>query len=263
MILIGIISMAGIGLILAIVLVVANQKLGVVEDPRIEQIFSFLPGVNCGACGNASCYNFAENIIKQQTNNICPIGGVATAKNIAKVLGTENQEMDHKCAILYCRGGIDKANSKKYIGIKDCLAASLINGGNKFCIYGCLGFGSCAKVCPKKAIKMNNGLPEINSELCSGCGLCVKECPRKIIGLVKKKKMPFVACASLNSGKEVRIHCKIGCIGCGVCVKICPIKNIELKNNLAYIINPEICNDCDKCIVKCPTKAIIFTSSLN
>ncbi|MEG2318934.1 MAG: 4Fe-4S binding protein, partial [Mucinivorans sp.] len=46
------------------------------------------------------------------------------------------------------------------------------------------------------------------------------------------------------------------CIGCGKCDKACAFEAITLENNLAYI-DPEKCRLCRKCVVECPTGAII------
>ena len=45
--------MAGLGIALAGVLAVANKKLFVYEDPRIDELEELLPKTNCGACGCA------------------------------------------------------------------------------------------------------------------------------------------------------------------------------------------------------------------
>lgn len=48
----------------------------------------------------------------------------------------------------------------------------------------CVACGCCAKVCPRNAITIPNGLHAIiHTESCVGCGLCAKECPASIITL--------------------------------------------------------------------------------
>ncbi|MBW2399011.1 MAG: Fe-S cluster protein, partial [Deltaproteobacteria bacterium] len=44
-------AIAGLTLVLASLLVLANKKLYVVEDPRIDIVEDMLPLANCGACG--------------------------------------------------------------------------------------------------------------------------------------------------------------------------------------------------------------------
>ncbi len=55
--------MTGIGLVFAIILTIAYRFLRVEEDPRIEQTEGLLPGSNCGACGQAGCHAFAEQLV--------------------------------------------------------------------------------------------------------------------------------------------------------------------------------------------------------
>jgi hypothetical protein len=52
--------MGGLGVILAIVLAIADKKFYVWEDPRIDEVEAMLPLANCGACGCPGCRAFAE-----------------------------------------------------------------------------------------------------------------------------------------------------------------------------------------------------------
>ena len=40
----------------------------------------------------------------------------------------------------------------------------------------CTGCGSCVYYCKEKAIKIRNGISELNEEKCVQCGMCVKSC---------------------------------------------------------------------------------------
>jgi NADPH-dependent glutamate synthase beta subunit-like oxidoreductase len=54
----------------------------------------------------------------------------------------------------------------------------------KVCTVGCLGLGTCARVCPFDAITMGaDGLPVVSEERCTGCGTCERVCPKHIITL--------------------------------------------------------------------------------
>ena len=44
-------SLTILGLVLALVLYFTAQKFKVVEDPRIDDVETILPGANCGGCG--------------------------------------------------------------------------------------------------------------------------------------------------------------------------------------------------------------------
>ena len=46
----------------------------------------------------------------------------------------------------------------------------------------CVACGSCVDVCPREAIKIDQGcFARIDHSRCVGCGRCVRECPSSII----------------------------------------------------------------------------------
>ena len=49
----------------------------------------------------------------------------------------------------------------------------------------CVKCGHCAEVCPKKAISMEHGFPEINYHICIRCYCCHEFCPHKAMDLKK------------------------------------------------------------------------------
>ena len=69
------------------------------------------------------------------------------------------------------------------IGYTDCRTQFMVFGGNTSCASGCLGLGSCARVCPIDAIVLRNGTISV-TDFCNGCGVCVHSCPKKLIELV-------------------------------------------------------------------------------
>lgn len=49
----------------------------------------------------------------------------------------------------------------------------------------CVACGSCMKVCPLKAITVNNGVfAEVDINKCVGCGKCVAICPASTIEIL-------------------------------------------------------------------------------
>jgi RnfABCDGE-type electron transport complex B subunit len=258
MILAAFLSLTILGLLLGAVLAFASIKLHVEINPLIQQIEEILPGVNCGACGEAGCNGYAAAIVEKNVPiNLCAPGGTETAQAIAKLVGQEvKEDVIKKCGFVFCKGGKDAVEKFQYSGIQTCKAASIVDGGQKSCIYGCLGFGDCITVCKFDAITMTDqGVPVINPDKCVNCGACYKACPKNIIKEIEYKEMRRVICSSHDLGKIAKQVCKVACIGCGICVKNCPFDAITLENNLA-IINREKCTNCGICEVKCPTKAI-------
>ena len=48
---------------------------------------------------------------------------------------------------------------------------------------GCIGCGTCAKICPAKAISMQNKLPVIDRKACIHCFCCQEFCPKGAMGV--------------------------------------------------------------------------------
>ncbi|WP_041139157.1 4Fe-4S binding protein [Beduini massiliensis] len=52
----------------------------------------------------------------------------------------------------------------------------------------CVACGVCMNVCPKHAIKVENGIKAVvDKSLCIGCGICVKMCPAGIIDKAERR----------------------------------------------------------------------------
>ena len=257
--LVPMISLGGIGALLASILVFADKKLRVEEDPKLEAIQEILPGANCGACGLPGCHQFAEAVINgEQDPAGCSAGGPDVINAIGEILGIEIETGPPLKARVVCLGGHKQCGQKAdYRGIEDCRAAALVGGGDKDCAYGCLGYGSCVDSCPFGAMKMNaNGLPMINDDLCTGCGICADVCPKAVISLIPEGEKVLLGCSSPEKAKAVKSICSLGCIGCSLCAKICPEEAIVMKDNLP-IIDQEKCNACGDCIERCPTDSLI------
>ncbi|NLJ84156.1 MAG: RnfABCDGE type electron transport complex subunit B [Halanaerobiaceae bacterium] len=260
----SLITLGGLGVILAIGLGLAAKAFHIEKDERLELVENALPGVNCGACGYVGCAALAEAIVSGEAPvEGCPVGGSSTAQAIAEIMGTTATVGEREIAQVLCKGGLKETlTTVEYQGIQTCKAANMISGGTKSCQYGCLGLGDCAVACPFDAIIMNdNGLPEIDPDKCTGCGECVRACPRNIITMAPISKRTHIRCSSYDHGKVVRQICTVGCIGCGICSRVCPEDAIRMENNLA-IIDYEKCTNCGLCAEKCPTGTIEYSEIL-
>ncbi|MBR5124972.1 MAG: RnfABCDGE type electron transport complex subunit B [Clostridia bacterium] len=51
----------------------------------------------------------------------------------------------------------------------------------QMCDAGCIGCGICAKLCPEKAVTVDNNVAHIDQNACIGCGKCAEKCPAHII----------------------------------------------------------------------------------
>lgn len=256
-IIIAVLTLGVLGLIFGVGLALASKKLAVHLDPRLEKIHGLLPGSNCGACGIAGCFAFAQSLLSGKVSiDTCRVSEEDVKARIAEILGTQLETKVKQVATLHCNGGKKVKNRFLYQGIEDCVAANLVLGGQKECIFGCLGFGSCAKACSFGAIKMSNeGLPTVDINKCKACNKCVEVCPKKLFTLVPIKSNVYVACHCLDLGKDTKAVCPVGCIACGICEKTCKFDAIHVIDNLATI-DYNKCTSCGECEKACPVKCI-------
>lgn len=253
-----------IGIVFAIILGIAADKFYVPVDPKVQAIGELLPGANCGACGYPGCDNLAESLASGMAPiDACPIGGAELAEDLAELLGGEAGEFEKEVAVVMCQGDREVAEDKyEYIGISDCRAIALEQGGNKECLYGCLGGGTCQDVCDFGAVQMVNGLAVIDKDKCTACLKCVDVCPKSIIKMVPYDQEYQVLCNSKDKGGLVRKYCTKGCIGCNICVKQYP-EGFEIKDFLAKSsYNPDnydeeaLANAVEKCPNDCIRKNV-------
>lgn len=255
---------AAVGLLCAVMLVLAAKFFAVKEDETEKQIRACLPGANCGACGYAGCDGYAKALAadkesKSIKTNLCVPGGDAAARDIAEILGSEAEEVIEQVAIVHCYGDCNHtANKMDYVGIQSCEAAKTMYGGKGKCTFGCIGLGDCAKVCPKNAICIENGIAHVDTRKCIGCGLCARTCPRGLIGLMADKESVVVTCNNKEKGALARQKCSNGCIGCKKCEKNCPSGAIKVIDNLATI-DYSLCTACGECAKNCPVGCILVS----
>jgi len=252
--LLGISALFGIGLAFA------AKKFAVKEDPRVEQVSEALAHAHCGACGYPGCRQYAEAVVNDPDvkPTLCTPGGAATAEAVARLTGKVMEQTVPKIARVFCQGGCTKSKRRfKYEGVKDCRAAILASGGDKSCLYGCLGYGSCFKACPFGAIRMSEeNLPVIDPVKCTACGVCAQTCPTNVIEILPLAKEVLVKCHSKDKGPVTKKNCQLGCISCGLCVKVCPYNAAKVENFLSRI-DLDKCKVCGLCVTKCPTNAIV------
>lgn len=249
----------GTGLFIGLFLGVAGVKFAVEVDEKEVAVREVLPGNNCGGCGYAGCDGLAAAIAKGEAPvGACPVGGEPVAQEIAAIMGQEVGESVREVAFVKCGGDCETAKEDyTYTGVQDCeMMAFVPSGGAKKCVHGCLGYGSCVKVCGFDAIHIINGIAVVDKEACKACGKCVDKCPKHLIELVPYDQTTFVHCSSKDKGKVVTNSCEIGCIGCKKCEKACPSDAIKVTDFVAHIDYSK-CTNCGTCKETCPRHVII------
>ncbi len=247
----------GIAAICASALAMAAHCFAVAEDPQVAALEKELPGINCGACGYAGCSDYAKAIAAGEVDiDRCAPGGGDVLAALSALTGAAAAAFEKMVALVHCAGDADNAvHRHSYNGLMDCHAAHQLAGGDMTCGYGCLGYGSCARVCPVDAIEIKNNLAIVHPDLCIGCKACVTSCPRSIISMVPAAQKIHVLCNSKDKGPVAKKACKVACIGCRICAKLdeaaFTMDGFLAKRNYSHDVSN------DAVIDKCPGKCIV------
>lgn len=252
-------ALGGLTFVLTSLLVLAERRLKVVEDPRIDAVEEMLPHANCGACGFPGCRPFAEALVAAKAQpGKCSVGSDEDRGRIAAYLGVDVGEVTKIVARLACAGGAHVArNRARYDGMTTCAAAAQVAGGGKGCFWGCLGLADCEVACAFDAITMDrHGLPVVDEKKCTGCGDCVDACPKDLFSLHPSDHRLWVACKSLEAGDEILEDCEVACTACARCAMDAPAL-ITMKDNLP-VVDYTRNHATQLPIQRCPTGAIVW-----
>ena len=261
MILAAVAILGGVGLFFAILIAIANRRLKVWEDPRIDGVTALLPGANCGACGRPGCRAFAEALVKGEAQPAgCNVMNADAAGVVARYLGVDAGEARKKVARLLCAGGAHVTTQRaEYRGYESCAAATAVAGGGKGCAWGCLGLADCERACTFGAISMNDdGLPAVDVEKCTACGDCVKACPKGLFTVLPLDARLLVQCRNLVNGNEALAECRVACTACGKCVQDAAPGLISVASGVAAVNYDLIALAEERATERCPTGAIVW-----
>ncbi len=256
----AVLTLGGLTFVLASLLILANRRLYVWEDPRIDEVEELLPHANCGACGFPGCRPFAEALVSGKAAPAgCTVSDDEGRRRIADHLGVDVGSATKRVARLACAGGSNVArNRAHYVGHESCASAALVAGGPKSCFWGCIGLADCAVACTFDAIAMNrHRLPVVDEAKCTACGDCVDACPKDLFSIHDAAHRLWVACRSLEAGDEILADCEVACTACGRCAMDAPGGLIEMRDNLPVVDYTKNHATRDP-IRRCPTGAIVW-----
>lgn len=255
--LIALLLMSGLGVFLSLGLALADRRLHVHVDPRIDTLAGLLPGINCGACGRAGCRSYAEAIIAGlKTAGDCTVGGAHAAGYRA----THETAATRQVARLACAGGSNVArNHAVYQPGETCRGAAMLSGGAKGCVWGCIGLGDCEAVCEVGAIRLNeHNLPVVDEARCTACNDCVDVCPKDLFSIQLTSHHLWVACKSLAEGEEALAECAVACNGCGYCAEDAERGGVAMDRGLPVVDYSRNTTFTREIIQRCPTGAIVW-----
>ena len=159
----AILTLGLLALIAGLLLGYAAMYFHVEGNPVVEKVDQLLPQLQCGKCGYAGCYGYAEAVVKSEAEiNLCAPGGDSGMRAIASLLDRPLKPLAEEHPL---------TPVKKVAVIDEQL---------------CIGCTLCLQACPVDAILgAAKQLHTVLSDECTGCELCVPPCPVDCIQMVK------------------------------------------------------------------------------
>ena len=152
----AIISVAGLGMALGLLLSTAARFLRVEGDPLEAEVEAMLPGSQCGQCGFPGCGPAAAALVAGDAEaTLCPPGGQSLAVALAGKLGISadlGNMVEKEPMVAFVREDL------------------------------CIGCTRCYKRCPTDAIVgASKQIHAVISDACVGCEKCIEACPTECL----------------------------------------------------------------------------------
>ena len=167
----GTLVLSGIALALAIGLVLCSRYLARSEDSVVDEVERILPRIQCAQCGYPGCRPYAAAIVADAAPlNLCPPGGEATVRRLAKFLGRDSAHLGKPVAVSGLAGVQASLDDTAVIDEELCIGCNL-----------------CARARPVDAIVgVQQMMHTVISDHCTGCTLCLPPCPVDCISLAPR-----------------------------------------------------------------------------
>lgn len=236
----GIVAVLGtLGSLIAAGLALSRSRLpGSGADQVVDAIDALLPQTQCAQCGYPGCRPYARAVAQGAAIDLCPPGGEATQRALARLLGREAGALAEPAPPQVAR--IDED--------------------------ACIGCFRCIEACPVDAIV---GAPQfmhtVVAERCTGCELCLPPCPVDCIELRPLARPAAARPVRILSRPRNRApeDPELPCIRCGACEAVCPVADL-LPQELHWYCRDEAwpeaaergldrCIECGRCNQVCPS----------
>lgn len=189
--------LGGIGALVAALLAWAERRLPQRSAAVVDAIDALLPQTQCAQCGYPGCRPYARAVAAGEAIDLCPPGGEATQRALAKLLGRTP-------------GTLSEAPPPQVARIDE---------------NACIGCLRCVEACPVDAIV---GAPQLMHTVletrCTGCELCLPPCPVDCISLhptaAEPRPRPLRILARPRNRRPD--DPELACIRCGACEQACP-----------------------------------------
>ncbi len=125
----------------------------------------------------------------------------------------------------------------------------------------CVRCGTCAQSCPRRAIRLENGLPyvEPRSEACDMCRICPDVCPTGALTLGPEEPI------RMGTAEIDKTQCLAYMGGlCRACFVACPLQGTAIRLDQVTgvwkpIVNSNVCTGCGLCEKTCPQEPSAIT----
>jgi len=155
-VLIPVLTMAVLGLLFALGLVLAYKKLQVPENPRLEVVAEVLPQANCGGCGFAGCRALADCV------RACPFEAMAMGEDGLPIVYEDRCTACGKC-VEACPRNIMELRPATEDTLVFCRSHDRGPVARKVCDNACIACNICVRDFPD-AVVMDNFLAKVVNE---------------------------------------------------------------------------------------------------
>ena len=213
--------------VLAFLLSVANRRLRVFEDPRIDEVEQMLPHANCGACGFPGCRAVRRSAGHRRRR--CPASAASrptrAGQRIAAYLGVDVGAEEKRVARLACAGGSNVARATRALPGPRVLPRRGAGRRRRQGLF--LGLPRPRRL---RAWSATSTRSRMDARRCRWstrpsappAATASRPARKDLFSIQPVSHRLWVACRSLEAGDEMLADCEVACTACGRCAMDAP-----------------------------------------